>query len=154
MNTPDFSFLTEYQGSPLTLIVSSLFIGMVIASAAMLYHQLFLGGIVRRIIEKGALSPEKALTKEELGYSPNNFFVKIALREKSTFRKIVHGITEDKTERYYIPEEMRIRAEIRFRKQGNNAFGILLTVLLFLVVAYVSLTVVPWFADAIRNLFS
>ena len=136
------------------MIVTSLFIGMVLASAAMLYHQLFLGGIVRRLIELGALSPEKALTVEQMGYSTKNPFVKYELRENSTFRKIVHGVTEEKTTKYYIPEEMRIRAEIRFRKKGNNLFGILLTVLVFLVVGYVSLTIVPWFADAIRNLFS
>lgn len=127
---------------------------MVIASVAMLYHQLFLGGIVRKLIEKGALSPETALTMEELGYSPKNFFVKIALRENSTFRKTVHGVTEEKTTKYYVPEELRIRAEIRFRKQGNNAFGILLTILVFLVVAYVSLTVVPWFIDALKKIIS
>lgn len=153
MNTPDFSYLTEYQGNSLTMIVTSFFIGIVLASVAMLYHQLFLGGIVRRILEKKALSEDSALTADELGYSKNNFLVRFALRDGSTFAKTVHR-TGDEVKRYYIPEELRIRSEIRFREKGNGVFGILLTILLFLVVGYVSLTVIPWFIDAINNIFS
>ena len=154
MNNPDFSYLTEYQGIPLTMIVTSLFIGVVLASIAMLYHQLFLGGIVRRIIEKKALSPETALTAEQLGYSAKNPLIKLALRDNSTFRKTVYRTEDSTPPRYYIPEAIRAREEIKFRKQGNGVFGILLTILVFLVVAYISLTIIPWFTDALKNIFS
>lgn len=153
MNNPDFSFLFERQENSLTMIVSSLFIGVIIACVAMLYHQLFLGGIVRRIIEKKAYSPEDALTVEQLGYSNKNIFIKFALRQNSTFRKTVHS-PEDQPDRYYIPESIRMREEIRFRSKGNSVFGILLAVLVFLVVAYVSLTVVPWFIDSLNDIIS
>ena len=153
MNIPDFSYLKEYKGNSLTMIVTSFFIGIVLASVAMLYHQLFLGGIVRRILKKKALSEESALTAEELGYSGHNFLVKFALRDNSTFAKTVHR-TGGEVKRYFIPEDMRIRAEIRFREKGNSIFGVLLTILLFLVVGYVSLTIIPWFIDALKNTIS
>ena len=153
MNQPDFSFLVEYQGMSLTMIVSSLFIGVVIASIAMLYHQLFLGGIVRRIIKKEAFSEEKALTIEEMGYNPKNPLVRFALRKDSTFTKTVKRI-DTPIPKFYIPEEIRMRAEIRFRKEGNTVFGILITILVFLVVAYASLTIIPIFSDAIKQIFS
>ncbi len=153
MNFPDFSFLTDYQKSSLTMIVTSLLIGILAASVAMLYRQLFLGGIVRNIIQKKAFSEDTALALEELGYNPKNILLRFALRNNSTFTKTVHRTTEQPT-RYFIPEEIKDREEIRFRKKGNNFFGIVLALIVFLLIAFISLTLIPWFKDAISNIFS
>ena len=153
MNTPDFSYWINYEQNSLTMILSSILIGIVIASAAMLYRQLFLGGIVRRIIERSALSPESAMTLQELGYNPKNLFIKFALRKGSTFRKTVLEAAEG-SGRYYIPEEKRIREEIRFRKKGNSVFGILIGLILFSVAGFALLTIIPWLTDSLTNIFS
>ncbi len=153
MNFPDFSYFVDYQRSSLTMIVSSLFLGIIIASAAMLYRQLFLGSIVRNIIQKNALSEDSALTMEELGYNPKNIFYKFALRNNSTFEKTVHRTTEQPV-RYYIPMEIKDREEIRYRKKGNDFFAIILAIILFAAVAFLSLTIIPWFTDALSNIFS
>ena len=152
MKLPDFTFLTEYKSLDLTMILLSFLIGIIIASAAMIYHQVFLGGIIRRIIEKNSLSPEKALTLDKLGYSKNNLFVKFALRENSTFRKHILSPEESK-DRYYIPEEKRIGLEIRFRKKGNGILGIVFAAILFAIAAFVMLTVIPWLIDLTKNSF-
>ncbi|MBR5313806.1 MAG: hypothetical protein IKU45_00140 [Clostridia bacterium] len=151
MQLPDFSFLSEYKGLSLTLILVSFLIGITLASVAMIYHQTFLGGIIRKIIEKGALSPEKALTLDELGYNSKNIFVKFALRENSTFRKHVKSPEDDKT-KYYIPEEKRLGLEIRFRKKGNEAIGIVFTIILFAIAAFVLLTVIPWLVNQAKDI--
>jgi hypothetical protein len=104
---------------------------------------MFLGGIVRRILEKKALSPDTALTLNELGINPKNIFVKFALRKNSTFRKIVLAPEDDET-RFYIPEARRIREEIRFRKKGNGVIGVLIAIIVFSLMAFVLLTVIPW----------
>lgn len=153
MNLPDFSYLVDYQRSSLTMIVSSLIIGIIIASVAMLYRQLFLGSIVRNILQKKALSQDTALTLEELGYNPKNIFYKFAFRNNSTFEKTVHR-TAEQPARYYIPEEIKDREEIRYRKKGNDFFGIILAVIVFTAIALVSLTLIPWFKDALSNIFS
>lgn len=153
MNLPDFSYLLEYQSSSLTMIVFSLLIGIVIASVAILYRQLFLGSIVRNILQRKALSEDSALTIEELGYNPKNIFYKFAFRNNSTFEKTIHRTTEQPI-RYFIPEEIKDREEIRYRKKGNNFFGIILAIILFSALAFISLTVIPWFKDALSNIFS
>ena len=152
MKLPDFTFLTEYKSLDLTMILLSFLIGIIIASAAMIYHQIFLGGIIRRIIEKNALSPEKALTLDELGYSKKSLLVKFALRENSTFRKHILS-PEGSKDRYYIPEEKRIGLEIRFRKKGNGILGIVFAAILFAIAAFVMLTVIPWLIDLTKNSF-
>jgi len=153
MNTPDFSYITQYKPGDINMIATSMLIGIVLAALAMMYHQLFLGGIVRKLIEKKALTPEEALSIEDLGYSANNILIKFALRDKSTFAKTVHRELIGGTKKYYIPEDIYLREEIKFRKKGTDIFSFLITLLVFLVVAYLSLTIVPWFADKIKNLF-
>ena len=152
MNTFDFSFLTEYKGLDLNMILISFLLGVVIASIGALYNRMFLGKIVRRIIEKGAFSPEKALSAEQLGFDPKNIFIKFALREKSTFRKTVFSVG-DGVQKYYIPEEKRIREEIRYRKKGNGMAGLILAAVIFTVAAVVLLTVIPWLIDSAKNTF-
>lgn len=150
MNSFDFSFLYEYKGLDLNMILLSFVVGIVIASIAMIYHQMFLGGIVRKILENGAHSPENALTLEQLNINSKNIFVKFALRDNSTFRKIVIKTEENK---YYIPEERRIREEIRFRKKGNGFSGVILALIVFILAAFVLLTVIPWLIDEATNIF-
>lgn len=152
MNTPDFSYLTQYKPTDLTMILTSFFIGVIIASIAVLFHKLVLGGIVRKIIEKEALSPEKALSMQELGYSKNNLLIKFALRKGSTFRKIVLATAEENP-RYFIPEERRIREELRFSKKGNGVLGLLVAIIIFAVICFAMLTVVPWFTNLIKTMF-
>ncbi|MBR5322958.1 MAG: hypothetical protein IKU48_05380 [Clostridia bacterium] len=153
MNLPDFSYLVDYQRSSLTMIASSLLIGIIIASTAMLYRQNFLGGIVRNIIKKKALSEDTALTLEELGYNPKNIFYKFAFRNNTPFEKTVHR-TNEQPARYYIPEEIKAREEIRYRKKGNNIFGIIFVAVIFAAAALAALTIIPWFKDALSNIFS
>lgn len=152
---PDFSFWTKYDPKNLTLILSAFFIGIIIASVATIYRQQVLGGIVRKILEKKALSPKTALSVEDLGYKKNNIFVKVALRKNSTFRKIVHAVeVEKETTLYYIPEENSAREEMRFRKKGNSAVWVLVGIVIFLVAAFAALTLVPYFSDELKNILS
>lgn len=147
----DFSFLTQYKMNDLTMILLSFVIGIVIASIAILYRQTFLGNIVRKIIDKKALSESEALTLEQLGINPNNILVKFALRDNSTFRKIVIKTEQN---RYYIPEERRIREEIRFRKKGNDVVAVIIGAILFVLAAFILLTVIPWLTDHAKDIFN
>lgn len=155
INLPDFSFFTNYDPRSLTMIFSAFLIGIVIASAATIYRQLFLGGIVRNVLSKKALSIDTALTFEELGYKKNNIFIKLALRKKSTFRKTVHAETNEQGKTvYYIPEDISAREEIRYRKKGNGIAWIAVGVIVFTAAAFAALTLVPFFSEEIKNIIS
>ncbi len=149
LNLPDFSFLKEFDSMNLTMVLLSVCIGIAIASCAMLYRQVFLGNIARNIIKKGALSDEKALTLEELGYKKNSYLTKFALRKNSTFRKLVLSTEDGK---YYIPEDKKDYVEIRYRKKGTTPFGVVFGVIAMLIVAFLCLTLIPMFADEINKM--
>lgn len=150
LDLPNFSFLYEYGGMPVELIIWSIFIGIVIASVAAIYVKLVLGSFVRALLAKKAVSPESALSLEESGFS-KNFFLKASLRKKSTFRKTV--FSEDEKS-FYIPEEKTTRAEFMYDKKGNGVVVIVITILLFAIVAFLSAMILPWMLEIIRDIFS
>ena len=153
MNSPDFSFLFNYQRGSLTMILSAMIIGILIGSVAMIYRQRFLGGIVRKLISMNAFDESSAVTVEEMGYNAKNHFVKFALRNKSTFAKTVHRTAEE-TPKYFIPREIKDREEIRYRKKGSDGITLAIGLIVFLAAGYALLTVIPWFKDALSNIFS
>jgi len=142
----------------LNLIVWSLFIGFMIGIGVTIYNKFVLGALVRELIEHGAHSEEAALTAAEVGCA--NPFIRFALRENSSFRRVVRmkGDTPTelckesfKTARYFIPDENVHRAEVIYGGSGTTLVSVLLSVLAFLVVAFVSFIVVPDLIQMLAN---
>lgn len=167
------------------LLVLGLFLGGIIACVAAAYHKQVLGGIARKLIEKGCLSPETAMSAEELGYLKNPL-AKNALLRSTSLRRVVRCVEEDsfyaeqradmeayagkreenkklpgyrereyigdsKTDRYYIPEELRIRAEIKFEKKGSGWLSAVLSAVMMLVLFFVVLLVLPFILQFLDN---
>lgn len=169
------------------LTVLGLFAGIIIACVAMAYHKQFLGGIVRRLIERGCLSSEDAMTAEELGYVKNPL-IKYALERSTSLRSVVKCVEEEEfyrqqaadmeayeekrksepklpryksreyiidtaTDRFYIPEDKRIRAEIKFEKKGSGWFSTVISIVIMLVAFFVLLLVLPQVLGFLDDLF-
>lgn len=159
------------------LTVLGIFLGMIIACVAMAYHKKVLGGIVRTLIAKECLSPESAMTAEELGYK-KNFLKKNALEHSVSLRSLVKCVEEEEflaaqseekalhdqkreedsslkkyktreyvidanSDRFYIPEDKRIRAEIKFEKKGSGWVTTVVAILLVLILFFAVLLVLP-----------
>ena len=159
------------------LTVLGIFIGIIIACIAMAYHKKVLGGIVRTLIAKECLSPENAMSTEELGYK-KNFLVKNALERSTSLRSIVKCAEEEEylaaqaeekalyekkreedpslpkykqreyiidasEDRFYIPEEKKIRAEIKFEKKGSGWVATTVSIVLVVVLFFAVLLVLP-----------
>ena len=155
MKDLDFSFFVKqgYTKMDLNVILISIFIGIIIASIAIVYRRYVLGNIVKTLIENKAFSQDSAITLEKMGYK--NVFMKYALRDKSTFKKTVHRTVDEKgTKRYFIPEEIYMREEIKYCKKNTNVFGVIIAAVLFLVVFYLLVNVVPWVIDGVKDVFS
>ena len=151
---PDFSFFTEYSQNNLTLILLSFCIGIFIASLAILYRQNVLGNIIRKIVQKDAIDEQNALSFKDLGYTNKNFLVKHALREKSLFLKNISVIKDESGEKlYYINQDKKDFLLSRFRTKGTNFTALILGIILFLSAAFICLTIIPMFAEQIKDIF-
>ena len=171
-----YEYLTVDVGTLLSvrLIILGLFIGMCFATFASVYNKKVLGDVVRKILSQNALSPETALTVEELGYQ-KKLLTRYAFKNSTSLRRVVksreevlyYQELENKRKEYlskknngekipkfkeipykmdvtadhfYIPEDMKYMADIKFDKKGASWLSaVLLTVILtiaFFVIMY------------------
>ena len=146
-------------GVSIPLMFIGLFLGVLVAAASAIHNKRVLGDALRHIIRSGASTPETAKTLSELGYAKNTF-VRSGLKYGTALRKYVRCVEDDErfaslvpdekgyypkiktdlgTAHFYVPEEKRIAAELRYEKAGTGwlqFFAILIggTVLLVLLI--------------------
>ena len=154
-----------------------IFLGAIIACVIMAYNKQVLGGAARKMIASEALSPERAMTLEELGYR-KNIIMRNAFRSSVSLRRVVRCVGEEEfiaeqnerreeyekrreageslprfkeidyvidpdTDKFYIPEDLRIRAEIKFEKKGSGWVSSVITIALLCVLFFIVLLVLP-----------
>lgn len=136
------------------MIVVAFFIGINIAAIMAVFDKRVLGEFARKLICEEALTPEKAMTLSELGFYKNTA-VRSNLRSGSTLKRVVRCVEEEQynatldkkrqefeasggknfraapfkidfeTAHFYLPEDMKYTAEIKFNKKGTNWLTVL-----------------------------
>ncbi len=153
------------------LIVWALFAGFVIAALMAIYQKRLIGGLVKTILSEGALSEAKAMTVTELGYG-TDWFIKNALRTDSALLRIVsridapapegeetapkktrsgRDVIDFETARFYIPEELRYKAEIRYARKGTDFISFGICVVIFIAAAFAAIYLIPDLIQLIDN---
>ena len=159
--------MLDYLSSLTTseLVVWSIFIGIVIGACSIYYNKRIIGSFVRDLIAAGACDKESAKTVAELGYAKNRF-VRHALRDGSVLRKMVWEVddnytsdengnrfsartkkTDINTAHYYIDEENRIKADMRYSAKGTDFITLVIAVVVFFVAAYALLMFIPYIGE-------
>lgn len=161
-------------------LILGLFIGIALASFAVVYNKRVLGGFVRKLLRAEAFSPDSALTLSELG-AKKNPFIRHAVRKSVSLRRVVRCPEEEEfirelnekreaydertkdmklsekmkkanrfkeekfeidleSDRFYIPEDMKYTAEIKFNAKGTSLIGAIVFVIV-LAIVFVALIV-------------
>lgn len=173
----------EFYNRIMTLktVIIGLYVGFLAGILIGFYNKVYLGGFVRKLIKKGAFSPETALTLREAGVK-NTFFLRRALIKKGTLRRICEAANEadataeserakavkvirrflsfDDTPKvtydfdkikFYIPEEKKYAAEVRYDKKGSNPALFIVMALALTVVAFVVYLEIPELLTMLDN---
>ena len=166
-----FSYISELlagtQGSA-KLIVICIYIGFLVAGILALYEKRARGAFVRALIAKDATSPEKALTLGELGYADKRS-IRSALRGRGGFAGIVYEAEEEvvfdredhalpvfrerfdpEKARFYIPEPVKYRAEVRFEQKGTHIMALVVAAIVFGLMVLAAIL----YMDRIVNFFN
>ena len=99
INIPNLSEILIYNGEiPLTVIIWSLFGGILIASIAAFIIKIKFGIFVQTLLKLNANSPETAVTLEETGLN-KRFFVRRGLKLHYNYQNMIVAVTDDG--RYY-----------------------------------------------------
>ncbi len=160
-----------YTISNTNLVIWCMFIGMMLAAFGMFYQKRIIGAFVRALLNANASDESSAKSLMELGFA-RNYPVRSALRKGGTLRKLVwesgDNYIEDEngvkysarqtpldvnTARFYIAEENRIRAELRYNEKGTDIFTLIITAIVFLVIAYLAMIFLPELLNLLKNSF-
>lgn len=154
---PEFIF-PEFVKS-IDTIAWCMFGGVIIGAVISIYFKEVLGAFVRFLIKNGYNSAENAPRLEETKFA-KNFFVKRAIK-KGTYKRVMMTKAPDDDKltanevllksKYYIPDDLVFQAENVFSKKGTNWLALILTVILFFIVAALSLLVVPDLVTMLNN---
>ena len=154
----NFNFDASAARTATTFIIAAC-IGVVLAALYNFYQRSVPGYVVRTILRAQALSPETAKTAEELGLAAKPLCLWELVRG-TTLRRVIHSVqneqhnetlVQNSETRYYIPEEAKYRAELRFDKKGNGVIALILTAILSGALAILLIKLLPWFLNIIDN---
>ena len=158
----------------ITPIVWVVFAGVCCAAFYAFYQKRIVGDLLRALIAAGADCAENAKTLSEIGYGKGvrAAFSRRVLKKGSVLRKSVEARgdetpkaetkhhpdelfvkkTIDPNIRYYIPEENRAAAEIRYDGKGTTVSTLLLTVAAFFAAAMIFIALLPTLLHAIESI--
>lgn len=134
-------------------------IGILIAALYAFYQKNVPGKVIHALLRAEAFSEETAKTAAELGLD-GKFFALFELKHNAMLKKLVvcvcvrmgvprkaeneaDGGEEADGEAYYIPEELKYRAEVRYEKKGNGPVALIITVVLTAVLAILLIRLTP-----------
>lgn len=165
-----------------------IFIGLILASAMMVYTKRVLGKFVRYLLENEINSADKAVRLAQTGFV-TNFAIRASLRAGRTLRTVVCCREEDeylrasaaesgseaadsaekqankrKKERefkvdldahhFYIPEEKKYQADMRFDKKGTSWGGLVLLIIVLIFTFFAIMIALPSLLEALDSLLA
>ena len=168
----------------LKTVIIGLYVGFLGGILLGFYHKVYLGGFVRKLIKKAAFSEDSALTLREAGVKNTFFLRRALIKKgtlrriceasneadatvetgRSKAARIVRRflsfedipkVTYDFDKiKFYIPEEKKYAAEIRFDKKGSNPALFIVMALALTVVAFVVYMEIPELLTMLDNFLS
>ena len=161
--------VTERTTETVNTVIPALVWGIIIAAIATFYSRRVVGSFVRTLCEKEAFSPQKGVTLFDTGLFRSTV-VRRELSKSAFLRKVVFCREEqafllDKgndasykidftRDHFYIPEDLKYRAEIRYSTKGSTWLYVVLTVILVPVVVGLLCRFMPNILQAVDSLIT
>ena len=136
--------ISQQMANTINKIIPALILGIIIAAVATVYSRRIVGEFVRTLIKNEALSPEMGMTLFATG-AFRSTVIRRELCRGAFLRKVVFCREEqaflnekgkDATykidftrDHFYIPEDLKYRAEFRFNPRGSSWLSVVLTVI-------------------------
>lgn len=157
--------VSSQTGALVKNLILGLALGLILAAGISCHLKTVHGGFVRRLLAEGCNSPETAKSLYELGYF-HNISIRNLLRSGGAIGALIRSteaagepasVSPDLSHaRFYIPEDLRYRAEFRYEKKGSGVPVLILTAVLSLVAAALLCYFLPQLlglADVILGIF-
>ena len=161
--------VTERTTETVNTVIPALVWGIIIAAIATFYSRRVVGSFVRTLCEIEAFSPQKGVTLFDTGLFRSTV-VRRELSKSAFLRKVVFCREEQAfllekgndasykidftRDHFYIPEDLKYRAEIRYSTKGSTWLYVVLTVILVPVVVGLLCRFMPDILQAVDSLIT
>ena len=164
--------ISEQSARIINQIFPALIWGIIIAAIATVYSRRSIGAFVTTLLKKEVLSPDSAISLLDSG-SFRSTIVRRQLCRNAYLRKVVlcceeQAFLEEKgkdatykidftKDHFYIPEDLKYRAEFRFQTKGSGWMAVVLTTILVPILVGIICRFKPnilQFVDAIITFFA
>ena len=157
----------------LRIILVGLMVGFCVAAVVSLYEKKMMGGFVKKLLYEECVRPEKAMTLYDLGYQKYPAIRSSLVRGATLKRWVrcveedeFYASLEEKREefaknhpdeefvspafkrdpdtmRFYIPEELKYQADVKFSTQGANIASAIGVIVVSIIMCAILCAVVP-----------
>ncbi len=154
----------------LRLIIVGIFLGLALGGFVAVFHKQVLGKFVRLLIAEECLSPESAKTLPELNYA-DKLMIRRAVRKSPSLRRVIRCVEEEAYwqkyaekkkkvadfridpdhHHFYIPEDMKYMADVKFEGKGNTWVGAVAFAVGMLVFMLAVLGVLPFLLSLLND---
>jgi hypothetical protein len=151
------NFDIDVNSSSMLVVILGLAVGMLIAIILSLIFKSVSGKVVKALVSCGARDADSAKTVEELGLGKVKFLKSVLKPGSALYKAIACTSDEEKkldynSARFYLPEEKRISAEVRFAEEKHPVRTGVLAVLLVTAVAVFAIFIIPELLTMLDNL--
>ena len=144
-------------GSPygsLSLLLWCAILGAGVGAVFSTFARKSQGVFVKRMRTARATDAASAVTLSDIGLNKDRFLAR-QLKEGKPLARYVRTVqTEGEPTRYYLPEETRYEAEIRYDLRGTDLRGLSLALLLLLLLGVAMQLAVPYLTTILSGTFS
>ena len=176
----EYENLDTSSGTLLSIktVIIGLFLGLCVAIFAAVFNKRVLGGFVRHLLREECLSPEQGKTLPELGLA-DKLWLRRAVKNNVSLRKVIRCREEEEyyaaqygeeantkprpryganafhinpdEHHFYIPEDMKYMADIKFEKKGNTWFSAIFSVIILLIAMIALLLALPYILNILND---
>lgn len=177
------NFTFDNPVTTLPIIIWGLFAGFAIAGILSYYNKIYLGAVIRSLVKKGADCPEKALALHETGIRAHKLRFRAACYDGALTKYIIIANPEEceiKAEKesaflrglcrffsierkkeydahkakFYIPEQKRIQAELRYAEKGTSLATVAIGIVAAFVVAVIAIKCIPYILELVDSVIT
>ncbi len=168
--TQTYEHLSMGTGSLLSvrLIILGICLGLAVGGFVAVFNKRVLGGFVRRLLKAECLSAQTGKSLPELDYA-DKLTIRRAVRTNVSLRRVVRCREEEEFEaewgsggkkafrvnpdahHFYIPEEMKYMADVKFEAQGTTWRGAIVFAIMMVIVALVLLAILPYVLSLLND---
>ena len=147
----NFNLLWEDYGSSLEKVIICFFVGAVIALLMAYFNKRAVGGFVRALLKKGCADEASAMTLAELGYGKAVYLHAALKNPDSGLRRVISVVDKEdristdelKQLRFYVAEDDRYRAEVRYDGKNNTLPVVIISAAALAGVACICIKYIP-----------